>query len=160
MNKDKFPKKYQKIYEQTKDYFKTDGYEIDWIDEVYLPFWVCKQYIYVSTKLRPDPLSSIFLGLVDSGVKSRKDICYFLGIDEDSFILNQLNFLLSNEFLEENIASDGMVYYEITHPGRLFFEEEGGDEFIEAAEVDYVIPEIEHIAEEKYVRFFSDLRNL
>ena len=157
MDNNKFPKQYQKIYQQTKDNFKTEGYELAWIDEIYLPFWVCKQQVYVQTEIKPDQLSSILFQLVENGIKSHKKICEFLGVQENDFVLAQLDYLVTNEYLEENVHNDNSIYYEITFEGREFFDEKSAEQNIEEIEVDYVISEMEHITEEKYETFFNDL---
>ena len=157
MTKDKFPKEYQKIYEQTKNSFRTEGYEIDWIDEIYLPFWVCKQQVYVQTEIKPDSLSKILLQLIENGIKGKKDIYEFLGIREDDFVLDQLDYLISSDYLEENTPTDNLTYYELTHEGRNFFDNKSPERNIEETEIEYIVPEIEHITEEKYESFFNDL---
>ena len=157
MINDKFLKEYQTIYEQTKDNFRTEGYEINWIDEIYLPFWVCKQQIYVQTEIKPDSLSKILFQLVENGIKGKKDIGEFLGIREDDLILTQLDYLISNDYLEENISTDNLIYYELTHEGRDFFNDKSSERNIKETEVEYVVLEIEHITEEKYESFFNDL---
>ena len=161
MENNKFPKQYQYVYNQVKDDYKTEGYEIDWIDEIYLPFWICKQEVYVQTEVKPDELSRILFGLINNGIKNRKEICNFLGIKDDDFTLTQIDYLINNDFIEENFKDGNSIYYEITHAGRDFFEEKNNDNIqIETAEIDYIIPEIEHITEERYETFFNDLNQV
>lgn len=158
MTNDKFDKKYQYIYNQTKDTYKTKGYGIDWIDEIYLPFWVCKQEIYIQTVVKPDEFTKILMELIDNNLKSRTEICSFLGVNKDDFTLSQLDYLIRNEYIEENFSEENSPYYEITHEGRNFIEEKNNEDTkIETTEIDYIIPEIEHITEEKYETFFNDL---
>jgi hypothetical protein len=38
---------FQKEYEKFKDHYKTDGYELNLIQEIYLPYWYCKQNIVI-----------------------------------------------------------------------------------------------------------------
>ena len=152
MNEAKFDKKYQSIFNKFKDDKKTDGYDLTWIDEIYLPFWFCKQEVIVEKDVQVDKFSRILLELVDSGIKEHTDICNFLGIKKDDFTLIQLNFLIGNGFLENNNNS-----YEITHSGREFLEEKKVLQNTETVDFEYVVNDLEELAEDKFKYFYNDL---
>ncbi len=156
-NKEKYQEKYQEIYNQFKKDHSTEGYELNLVDEIYLPFWTCKQNIEVQMELVLDRFSEILLRLVKQGLKKRSEICKFLGIDEDDFTLMQFNFLLNEGFLEENANKLNQIYYEITHEGRDFLEGKMQESklTIETAEVEYVLNDLEYLTEKKYNEFFD-----
>ncbi len=158
MMNDKFDKKYHYVYNQSKEDYKTEGYKLDWIDEIYLPFWVCKQEIVVQVEMKADEFSEILLGLVANGVKKHTDICVFLGIDEDDFTLCQLDFLISHGFLEENHDQENHLYYEMTHEGSNFLQGKKIEEQkIENTEFEYIINDLDYLTQQKYITFYSDL---
>jgi predicted transcriptional regulator len=150
-----YDKKFQKVFGDFKDYYTTEDYKLTSIDEKYLPFWVCKQEIVVETNIEVDRFSRILLELVNGGVKTHTEICQFLGIKEDDFTLMQLNFLISNDFLEE---IDGGISYEITHNGRNFLD--GNKNALvetENIEFEYTLNDCEYLTEEKFKYFYNDL---
>ncbi len=156
MTHHKFNPKYQQIYNEFNEYHKTGDYHLDWIDEIYLPFWICKQKIYVQKELKIDSLSEILLSLVNKGVKKHSEISQFLGVAEDDFVLSQLDFLLREGFLEEAGGSNN--HYEITHEGRSFLKKEKNvSTTIEADSVDYMVNDLDYLAKEKYEAFYDVL---
>lgn len=153
MIEEKFDKKYQAIFNKFKDDEKTDGYDLIWIDEIYLPFWFCKQEVIVEKDIQVDKFSRILLKLVDSGIKKHSEICNFLGIKKDDFTLVQLHFLISNDFLEDNNN-----IYEITHSGREFLKDNfKKSQSIETIEFEYVVNDLEKLTEDKFKYFYNDL---
>jgi predicted transcriptional regulator len=159
LNSTKFDKKFQNIYKKYATYYKTDGYKLEWIDEIYLPFWFCKQEIIIETDIEVDRFSRILLELVETGIKTHTELCEFLGIKEDDFTLMQLNFLISSEFLEENIDENNNTYYEITHKGRDFLSDKLKDKTIESVEFEFVVDDLEILKEENFKYFYNDLTN-
>ena len=161
----KFSPEHQLIYQQTHKTYATDGYELDWIDEVYLPFWECTQSIYVQTKVQPEQLSIILFTLINIGYKSKKDICTFLGISEDDFILRQLDFLIDQAYIEENLAGSNLalpddVYYEITQEGHKYFANTSDDTHIDREEIKYVLSELDIINGDPYEVYLSRFTQL
>ena len=65
----------QQLWQTHKDDYTTEGYVLDDIFEIDLPFWQCKQNIVVEKDIEIDRFSAIILRLVDSGVRSYSDIC-------------------------------------------------------------------------------------
>ena len=158
MNEAKFNKKYLDVFNTFKYYYKTEGYELDCVDKVYLPFWFCKQEIIVETAIEADKFSKILLNLVDSEIKKHTEICAFLGIKEDDFTLMQLHFLISNGFLEENKSKNRDLCYEITYEGRNFLNDKKDTlQNIECIEYEYIINDLDYLTEEKYKTFYNDL---
>lgn len=158
MNKDKFKPQYSSVYDKFKDYHTTEGYELKYIDEIYLPFWICKQEIYIQKGIKPDEFSKILLSLVEQGIKKHHEICLFLGVKEDDFCLSQLDYLLNNDFLEENIIENESTY-EITFEGRNFLAEDKDNPIdrIERTEIEYSVSALDCITNEKVKNFYSDL---
>jgi len=107
----------QRIWELYKDEYSTEGFELEEIFEIDLPFWKCKQKIAFETEREIDRFSMVILKLVDNGITEYSEICSFLGIDSDSFLNMQFNFLIKNGLLEENGEK-----YEITPEGLEFMK--------------------------------------
>lgn len=153
MSEVKFDKKYQSIFNKFKYYEKTDGYDLVWIDEIYLPFWFCKQEVIVEKNVQVDKFSRILLELIDNDIKKHSDICDFLGISKDDFTLMQLHFLISNDFLE-----DKNNIYEITYSGREFLKDNSKVlQNTEIVEFEYVVNDLEELTEDKFQYFYNDL---
>lgn len=112
----------QQLWQTHKDDYTTEGYVLDDIFEIDLPFWQCKQNIVVEKDIEIDRFSAIILRLVDSGVRSYSDICAVLGIEEDSFVTIQFHYLLKNNFLRE-LAHDTFA---LTLEGRNFIDKRNG----------------------------------
>ena len=91
----------EKTWQKHKDDYETEGYTLKKIFEIDLPFWECKQTIYVEKDIEIDRFSFIILELVKNGKSKYSDIYDFLGIDEDSFVNIQFNYLIKNNFLQE-----------------------------------------------------------
>ncbi len=155
MNKHKFDTKHLFVYNQFKSNHETEGFTLEYIDTVYLPFWICKQEIYVQKELKVDEFSEILLELVKQGIKKHSEICSFLGVKEDDFCLSQLDYLLNYGFLEE--GNDRV--YEITYDGQNFLKGENlsDKDTIESAKIEYSISDLDFITEEKFQNFYSDL---
>ena len=107
----------QRIWELYKDEYSTEGFELEEIFEIDLPFWKCKQKIAFETEREIDRFSMVILKLVDNGITEYSEIRSFLGIDSNSFLNMQFNFLIKNGLLEENGEK-----YEITPEGLEFIK--------------------------------------
>ena len=94
-------KLHDKTWQVHKDDHKTEGYNLNKIFEIDLPFWQCKQNLYVEKDVEIDRFSFIILELVNNGKNKYSEIYDFLGIDEDSFVNIQFNYLIKNNFLRE-----------------------------------------------------------
>lgn len=160
MSEQKYKNKYQSIFDKFKDYHTTDGYSLECIDEIYLPFWFCKQGIIVEKDIEVDKFSRIILELVDSSIKTHPEICQFLGIDENNFVIMQFHFLIKNGLLEENSLDDNQTLYELTHEGRRFLEEKGVLQKTEIIEFEYMVNDLgmELLEKTDYQYFFNDLK--
>lgn len=91
----------ERIWQVHKNDHKTEGYILNDITEIDLPFWQCKQNLYVEKDIEIDRFSFIILELVNSGKNKYSEIYDVLGIDEDSFVNIQFNYLIKNNFLRE-----------------------------------------------------------
>lgn len=161
MAKAKHDEKYQEVSDKFKDHHPEHNLAL--ICEVYLPFLRCEQEIMVQTKVavddavdgNDDEFSKILLNLVECGLKKHNEICSFLGVEEDDFILKQLNFLIQHGFLEKNGEREGLCY-EITYEGRNFLNNDEGSSLknIERIKFEYMINDLSYQNEELY-RFFG-----
>lgn len=157
MKEEKFPKKYQTIFESFKDHHKTEGYDLEIIQEIYVPVWFCKQEIYFTKEAGLDEFSKILLRLVDTGIKQHSEICRFLGLNEDDFCLSQLDYLLGEELLEEKVKEKEHCY-ELTYLGREYLKDKNKKiESIEGQEMDYHISDLAFINNEEHRSFYNDL---
>ncbi|MEG9862229.1 MAG: hypothetical protein V6Z81_06975 [Parvularculales bacterium] len=135
-----------------------NGYERKWDAEIYIPFWRCKQEIHALTEVMPDEFTRIIFGLIDGGVVRHTEICNFLGISEDSFILDHLIDMAKCGFLIKNIESENNTYYELTAEGREFFEDNNTDiKKHETIDVEYYILAISQMGTGDYEDFLKNL---
>jgi len=128
--------KYNNIYQKFKNDKQTEGFRLDGIYEVFLPFWFCKQKIVVEKDVELDRFSKIILELVNSGINSHSEICNFLGIKEDDFVTMQFHYLIKNELLDEEIKN-GLQSYQITHEGISFLKNKTKIHNMETIEFEY-----------------------
>jgi len=133
----KIDERFQQVWELFKDHYKTEGFKLVSIFDIYLPFWQCKQNVVVEKEMEPDRFSRIILELVNSKVTKHSEICAFLGIDEDSFVTVQFHFLLKNDLIRETQIG----IYEITHEGLSFLQNKTKLKNIETVEFEYYIIE-------------------
>lgn len=136
-HKIKANQKYQKVWNTFRDYKKTEGYMLENVFEIYLPFWLCKQNIVVEKDVELDRFSRIILELIRNNISKHSDICAFLGVEEDSFVTMQFHFLLKNDLIREL----EMGVYEVTHEGINFLEEKTKIRNIETIEFEYFVTE-------------------
>lgn len=118
-----------------KNDHKTEGFKLDDIFEIDLPFWQCKQNIVVERDVEIDRFSSIILKLVNNGITKYSDIYNILGIDEDCFVNIQFNFLIKNDMLRE-IDNDTL---EITLVGKNFLNKGKKIKRTETEEFEFLI---------------------
>ncbi|MDR2971678.1 MAG: zinc ribbon domain-containing protein [Bacteroidales bacterium] len=111
--------KFQKEWELFQHEHSTEDYKLLYVFDIYLPFWQVKQDVFVEKEMEDNRFTKILLRLIDSKIKSRSEICSFLGIEEDNFCVMQLDFLTKLGFIREIGEED----YEITHEGLSFLED-------------------------------------
>lgn len=128
---------FQKLWEQFKDHHKTEKYVLKEIFDIYLPFWQCKQNIVVEKDVELDRFSRIILELIQNNVTKHSEICDFLGVDRDSFVITQFHFLLKNDFIRE-LDDDK---YELTHEGISFLQNKTKAKSNETIEFEYFVTE-------------------
>lgn len=157
MAEHKFASKYTGVYDRFSSHCPIN-FVLDYIDEIYLPFWACRQEIYIQREPKTHTtFQKILLGLVARGVRKHVEISAFLGVKEDDFCLSQLDYLLNRRLLEEHPQENESAYV-ITDKGRDLLSNENpfDEDTIEPAEVEYGISDLNFIAEEKYQRFYGD----
>ncbi|MFL0072646.1 hypothetical protein [Tenacibaculum maritimum] len=128
--------KYNNIYQKFKNDKQTEGFRLDGIYEVFLPFWFCKQKIVVEKDVELDRFSKIILELVNNGIISHSGICSFLGIKEDDFVTMQFHYLIKNGLLDEEIEN-GLQNYQITHEGISFLKNKTKTQNMETIDFEY-----------------------
>ena len=128
-------KLHDKTWQVHKDDHKTEGYNLKDIFEIDLPFWQCKQNLYVEKDVEIDRFSFIILELVNNGKNKYSEIYDFLGIDEDSFVNIQFNYLIKNNFLRE-IDNDTL---KITLEGINFMNKKSKAKRTETEEFEFLI---------------------
>lgn len=128
--------KYQSIYNNFKNHKKTEGFELEKISEIFIPFWYCKQKIVVEKDVEIDRFSKIILELINIEITTHSEICNFLGIKETDFTTMQFHYLLKNELVVENFKN-GITNYEITHKGISFLKGKSKVQNIETVEFEY-----------------------
>jgi predicted transcriptional regulator len=133
----KVDKRFQQVWECFKDHHKTEGFKLDSIFDIYLPFWQCKQNVVIEKEMELDRFTRIILELVNNKITSHAEICAFLGIDEDSFVTVQFHFLLKNDLVRETQIG----FYEITHEGLSFLQNKTKLKNIETVEFEYYLTE-------------------
>lgn len=113
----------KQAFQKEFDMFKNNipNAQLNDIFEVYLPFWQCKQKVVIDKSLALDRFSIILMQAIDSGLILHSDLCLFLGIEENSFVLMQIHYLIKNELIKE-IEKAGEIQYEITRDGVDFMQ--------------------------------------
>lgn len=125
---------YQSIYNKFKSHKKTEGFELKSINEIFIPFWYCKQKVVVEKDVELDRFSKILLELINSKISTHNEICNFLGIKKDDFTTIQFHYLIKNELIEENYKDDS---YEITHKGISYLKGISKIQNLETIEFEY-----------------------
>ena len=111
-------KRFQKVGNKFKDHHRTEGYYLEEVFDIYLPFWECVQNVVIEKDMEMDRFSRIILDLVNSGYVSHNEICGFLGVKDDSFVCIQFHYLLKNDLIRERPGQN----YEITYEGLSFLD--------------------------------------
>ncbi len=104
------------IFDKFRDNHSPE-YTLEVIHEVYFPFFDCKGEVVAETNLQLDRLSKIILAFLSPQSETHASLCGFLGIDEDSFILSHLHYLIKEGFIAEQFAPHS---YHLTLAGRQF----------------------------------------
>ncbi|MEQ9308515.1 MAG: hypothetical protein RLN90_03610 [Balneolaceae bacterium] len=128
-------RKFHEQYKMFKDNHKPD-YELKDIFEIYLPFWFCRQNVVVEKDIELDRFSKIILQTIQSGFAKHSDVCKFLGVEINSFVVSQFHFLIKNGLLDETPTSND-TKYEITHDGVSFLERKKKVTSVETVEFEY-----------------------
>ena len=83
--------KYKQLHRNDE---KAEGYSLKEVEEVFVPFWYCKQNVFIELNADADDFSKIILSYIEMGISSHLDLCANLGIDQDAFVLCHLHYLL------------------------------------------------------------------
>lgn len=78
------------------------GMECRHAEWVLLPYRTVTASILAMGKFGPQRMDEIFLGLLQNGVNTRKEIAKRLGVDEDEFIFTHLDVLIRSGYAVEN----------------------------------------------------------
>lgn len=154
-NKDK--EKFHREFTMFKDNRKPD-FELKKIFEIYLPFWFCRQNVVVERELELDRFSKIILQTIQSGFAKHAEICKFLGVELNSFVIAQFHFLLKNGLLTETSVSNDTVY-QITFEGLSFLERKKKVTTVETIEFEYFYNELtlEFLDKHRFEFLINDL---
>lgn len=132
--------KFHKEYKLFKDHRKPD-FDLKYIFEIYMPFWLCRQNIVIEKEIELDRFSKIILQTIQNGFKKHSEICQFLGIDKNAFVVSQFHFLIKNGFLSESFIKDDTIY-EITYEGLSFLERKKKVTTVETIEFEFIYNEL------------------
>lgn len=128
---------FQKIWTKFKDYHQTSDFQLMEVFDIYLPFWKCEQNVVIEMDIDLNRFSRVILELIQINVDTHEDLCKFLGVEVDSFVLMQFHFLLKNGFITE--LTQGQ--YDITHEGLNFLENKSKIRNIDSIDFDYFVTE-------------------
>lgn len=145
-------KNLQKIWELYKEEHGTEEYYLKEIVEIYLPFWKCKQSIVIEKELELNRFSRVLLELIQEGLNTHKELCLFLGIDEDSFATVQLHFLLTQGLICE--SENGS--YDLTYQGRDFLDKKKKIKNIETTDFEFYVTEKLDFLQNDLIQTFFD----
>jgi predicted transcriptional regulator len=134
-DQNKHKEKFHQEFTDFKNNRKPD-FELKSIFEIYLPFWFCRQNVVVEREVDLDRFSKIILQLIQCGFSKHSEICQFLGVEINSFVIAQFHFLLKNALLNETSINNDTVY-EITFEGLSFLERKKKITAVETIEFEY-----------------------
>lgn len=89
---------YKEVWDLYAEKYIEKDYILKEVLEVYWPVWKCQQSIVLNTNTSLDGFSQVILQTIEAGCSSHVDICAFLGIGEDSFVLGQFHYLLKQDW--------------------------------------------------------------
>ncbi len=139
-DQNKHKEKFHREFTMFKDNRKPD-FELKSIFEIYLPFWFCRQNVVVEREIELDRFSKIILQSIQSGFTKHSEICQFLGVEINSFVIAQFHFLIKNGLLTETSVSNDTVY-EITFEGLSFLDRKKKVTAVETIEFEYFYNEL------------------
>lgn len=90
---------FQEVWDLYGEKYEEKGYLLTEIKELYWPIWKCQQEIIISTNSPLDGFSQVILQTIEAGCDKHIDICAFLGIGADSFVLGQFHYLLKQDWV-------------------------------------------------------------
>lgn len=134
-HKEKFHREFITFNDRKPDF------ELKSIFEIYLPFWFCRQNVVVEREFELDRFSKIILQSIQSGFTKHSEICRFLGVEVNTFVITQFHFLLKNGLLIETSVNNDTVY-EITFEGLSFLEKKKKVTAVETIEFEYFYNEL------------------
>lgn len=139
-DQNKHKEKFHREFTMFKDNRKPD-FELKSIFEIYLPFWFCRQNVVVEREIELDRFSKVILQSIQSGFTKHFEICQFLGVEINSFVIAQFHFLIKNGLLTETSISNDTVY-EITFEGLSFLDRKKKVTAVETIEFEYFYNEL------------------
>ena len=121
------------LFKQFENHYKTEGYNLQYIFDICLPFWCCKQNIIVEKATTIDRYSKIILDLIKNGISAHTEICEFLGLAENDFATIQFHYLIKNNLIRETANN-----YEITFEGLDFLNQKKTIPILEAETFSFI----------------------
>jgi hypothetical protein len=137
MKQQKIDTGFQRIWTKFRDYHQTSDFQLMEVFDIYLPFWKCEQNVVIEMDIDLNRFSRVILELIQINVDTHEDLCKFLGVEVDSFVLMQFHFLLKNGLITELIQGQ----YEITHEGLSFLENKSKIRNIDSVDFEYFVTE-------------------
>jgi hypothetical protein len=124
---------FQEVSRLYKEEHLNKGYLLAEVKAIYFPIWKCKQEIIITTQAPIDRFSQVVLQTIVAGHSKHEDICAFLGIEENSFVLGQFHYLLKQDW----VRIDSAQVYWLTPKGRALLEKEANIKQLKTVEFEY-----------------------
>lgn len=121
-----------KLVRSARD-FHHPGHVCQIATRVLVPLWRFKPDVWATTNAGPQQLDTIFFGLLENGVTSRKDIAARLGVDEDEFVFAHLD-----ELVRKGYVADEGGSYKLTAEGGDFASGKTQEERLEKIQFPFV----------------------
>ena len=125
----------EKIWQEYKDRYQDKGYTLVDVQETYFPIWKCTQELISCSQIPLDGFSRVILQTIEAGKVAHKEICAFLGLDQERFVLGQFHYLLQQDFVR--LAEDQT--YWITPQGKELLKEQAKVEQLDSIKFEYYI---------------------
>ncbi|MBL4648206.1 MAG: hypothetical protein JKY03_00620 [Aureispira sp.] len=124
---------FQEVLRLYKEEYLSKGYLLTEVKAIYFPIWKCKQEVIIATQAPIDRFSQVVLQTIAAGHSKHEDICAFLGIEADSFVLGQFHYLLKQDW----IRIDSAQVYWLTPKGKALLEKEANIKQLKTVEFEY-----------------------
>lgn len=123
----------QEVSELFKAEYAEKGYALKEVKVIYFPIWKCKQEVVFTTEAPIDRFSQVILQSIAAGHSKHEEICAFLGVEADSFVLGQFHYLLKQDW----IRIDSAQVYWLTPTGKALLKKEANIQQLKTMELEY-----------------------